>query len=62
MTKQTTIGRTTYKVSPALMKRIKAAVKVASPGGALTWQAIAARPQTAEAFCMQVEAACLAGD
>lgn len=45
------MARYEYAVSPELLRRIKAAAKVAG----LPWQTIAARPSTAEAFCQQVE-------
>tara|TARA_Y100001968_G_scaffold68202_1_gene59221 strand:- start:2688 stop:2921 length:234 start_codon:yes stop_codon:yes gene_type:complete len=55
MTHETKVGSTIYHVSPATLRRIKAAVKYASPNGSLTWQSIATRPASVKQFLDAVE-------
>ncbi len=51
--------RNGYFVTAKAIRRIKKAVTFAAQKGAgfgVTWQSVAARPSTAEAFCVAVEA------
>ena len=49
------VGTEKYLISPAKLKRVKAAAKFA--GRSITWQSVAARPSTVDAFLAKVEPA-----